>query len=142
MGFKIKLKIFPEIKDAVLFLATPRFLPTVVWTSMIKNPVATQSTIKFEVEKIDIGGGYNSNTGVFTCPSDGYYVFHWSVISTNSTHHCSSAIMKNGVEVIGNEVGGNLATFHMNRNDIAWIKATTDCSLLYNHSSFSGFKLI
>lgn len=143
MRFKIKLNIFfPEIKDAVLFLAIPRLFHTGVWSSMKYNPVATQRTIKFEVEKINIGGGYDSNTGVFTSPSDGYYVFHWSVTSTNSTYHCPSAIMKNGVEVIGNEVGGNLATFHMNRNDRAWIKATTDCTLLYNHSSFSGFKLI
>lgn len=136
MRFKIKLNFFSEIKDAVLFLATPRFVPS-FW-----NFRTTQSTIKFEVEKINIGGGYDSNTGVFTCPSDGYYVFHWSVTSTDINKRCSSAIMKNGVEVIGNEVGGNQATFHMNRNDRAWIKATSDCSLVYNHSSFSGFKLI
>lgn len=139
---KLNWIFFPEIKDAVLFLATPRFFHTAFWTSIIINPVATQSTIKFEVEKINIGGGYNNNTGVFTSPSDGYYVFHWSVTSTNINKRCSSAIMKNGVEVIGNEVGGNQATFHMNRNDRAWIKATSNCSLVYNHSSFSGFKLI
>lgn len=139
---KLSWIFFSEIKDVVLFLAIPRLFHTGVWSSMKYNPVATQRTIKFEVEKINIGGGYDSNTGVFTSPSDGYYVFHWSVTSTNSTYHCPSAIMKNGVEVIGNEVGGNLATFHMNRNDRAWIKATTDCTLLYNHSSFSGFKLI
>lgn len=138
---KLNWIFFPEIKDAVLFLATPRFVRS-FWNFRTNNPVATQSTIKFEVEKINIGGGYDSNTGVFTCPSDGYYVFHWSVTSTDINKRCSSAIMKNGVEVIGNEVGGNQATFHMNRNDRAWIKATSNCSLVYNHSSFSGFKLI
>lgn len=130
-----------NINDAVLFLATPRYSPG-NWNFWNNNPVATQSTIKFEVEKINIGGGYDSNTGVFTCPSDGYYVFHWSVTSTDINKRCSSAIMKNGIEEIGNEVGGNQATFHMNRNDRAWIKATSNCSLVYNHSSFSGFKLI
>lgn len=131
-----------KIKDAVLFLATPRFVRRGFWNFGTKNPVATQSTIKFEVEKINIGGGYDNNTGVFTCPSDGYYVFHWSVTSPDINKRCSSAIMKNGVEVIGNEVGGNQATFHMNRNDRAWIKATSNCTLVYKHSSFSGFKLI
>lgn len=130
-----------KIKDSVLFLAVPRFIRTGFW-NLVLNPVATQSTIKFEVAKINVGGGYDSNTGVFTCPSYGYYVFHWSITSTNSTHHCSSAIMKNGAEVIGNEVGGNQATFHMNRNDRAWIKATSSCNLIAYHSSFSGFKLI
>lgn len=132
------------IKSSVLFLAIPKklFNPS-HWMSHHYNPSATQdNTIIFPLAKINIGGGYDSYTGVFTCPSDGYYVFHWSVTATDNTKRCSSAIIKNGAEIIGNEVGGNQATFHMNRNDRAWIKATSNCTIVPYHSSFSGFKLI
>lgn len=127
---------FSAIKRTVLFLAIPT---KYFWI----YPIATQrNTIKFPLAKINIGGGYDSNTGVFTCPSDGYYIFHWSVTSTDSNKRCSSEIVMNGAEVIGNEIGGNQATFHMNRNDRAWIKATSNCTIVPYHSSFSGFKLI
>lgn len=130
------------IKSSVLFLAIPKKQKIPYWF-VYRNPSATQdNTIIFPLAKINIGGGYDSNTGVFTCPSDGYYVFHWSVTSTDNTKRCSSAIIKNGAEIIGNEVGGNQATFHMNRNDRAWIKATSNCTIVPYHSSFSGFKLI
>lgn len=59
------------------------------------------------MEKINIGGGYDSNIGVFICLFDGYYVFYWSVIFIDINKCCFLVIMKNGVEVIGNEVGGN-----------------------------------
>lgn len=135
------------IKESVLFLAIPKLVTKhFYWPiryNYSANPTTTQSSmIKFPVAKINVGGGYDNNTGVFTCPSNGYYVFHWSVTSTDNTKRCSSAIIKNGVEIIGNEVGGNQATFHMNRNDRAWIKATSDCTIVCYHSSFSGFKLI
>lgn len=136
---------FSAIKESVLFLAIPKLVRKVIYFHLhvIVNPTTTQSAIiKFPVAKINVGGGYDNNTGVFTCPSDGYYVFHWSVTSTDSNKRCSSAIIKNGAEIIGNEVGGNQATFHMNRNDKAWIKATSDCTIVCYHSSFSGFKLI
>lgn len=132
------------IKSSDLFLAIPKKIHS-HWFGfhLYSNPSATQDiTIIFPLAKINIGGGYDINTGVFTCPSDGYYVFHWSVTSTDNTKRCSSAIIKNGAEIIGNEVGGNQATFHMNRNDRAWIKATSNCTIVPYHSSFSGFKLI
>lgn len=130
-----------KIKDVVLFLSIPRESLHLMYVTIY--PQATKgTTISFPRTKMNVGGGYDHNTGVFTCPSDGYYVFHWRVTSSDINKRCSSAIVKNGAEVIGNEFGGNQATFDMNRNDRAWIKATSDCSIVPNYSSFSGFKLI
>lgn len=132
---------FSEIKDVVLFLSIPRESLHLMYVTIY--PQATKgTTISFPRTKMNVGGGYDHSTGVFTCPSDGYYVFHWRVTSSDINKRCSSAIVKNGAEVIGNEFGGNQATFDMNRNDRAWIKATSDCSIVPNYSSFSGFKLI
>lgn len=127
--------LLSEVTNPVIFLADYR---TSVWTT--PPPMTINQGIKFPLVKINVGGGYDNTTGVFTCPSDGYYALHWSVTSTDDRNRCSSAIINNGVEVIGNLVGGSLATFHMNRNDRAWIKATSSCTVV--HSSFSGFKIL
>lgn len=129
--------LLSEVTNPVIFLADYR---TSVWTT--PPPMTINQGIKFPLVKINVGGGYDNTTGVFTCPSDGYYALHWSVTSTDDRNRCSSAIINNGVEVIGNQVGGSLATFHMNRNDRAWIKVTSSCTVVPNHSSFSGFKIL
>lgn len=128
-----------KVTNPVIFLADYR---SSGWWMTTPPPITINQGIKFPLVKINVGGGYDNTTGVFTCPSDGYYALHWSVTSTDDRNRCSSAIIKNGVEVIGNEVGGNLATFLMNRNDRAWIKATSSCTVVPNHSSFSGFKIL
>lgn len=124
--------------DPVIFLAIPfiRF-------SFLFNPNIFKNTVvKFETVQINVGGGYDNNTGIFTSPSGGYYTFHWSVTSADNSYPCSSAIVKNGKEMIGNANGGNLATLHMNTNDRTWIKATMDCSISWYDSSFSAFKIV
>lgn len=129
-----------EVTNPVIFLAVSR--TSGWWLNTPAPPTIKNEGIMFPLVKINVGGGYDNTTGVFTCPSDGYYALHWSVTSTDDRNRCSSAITNNGVEVIGNQVGGNLATFHMNRNDRAWIKATSSCTVVPNHSSFSGFKIL
>ena len=136
--------IFLFIKDSVIFLATPRTVPESYWNMQrqVYPSVAFNSLIKFPEVKINVGGGYDQTTGVFTCPSEGYYIFHWSVTSANHEQTCSSAVLKNGIEIIGNEIGGNLGAFHLNKNDRTWIKAKSNCTIVHDHSSFSGFKII
>lgn len=134
--------IFLFIEDSVIFLAIPRRVTISIWNFKFHQSATSNFLIKFEEVKINVGGGYDQTTGVFTCPSEGYYVFHWSVTSANHEQPCSSAILKNGIEIIWNEIGGNLGAFHLNKNDRTWIKAKSNCSIVSDHSSFSGFKII
>lgn len=123
----------------VVFLA----VPIRTFDFWIGANVVADTVVKFPLVKIDVGGGYDNNTGVFTCPSDGYYVFHWTLSSHDNSKRCFTEIIKNNVVQIGNTDGGNLATFHMNRNDNVWIKSTfTSCNFNGHQSSFSWFKLI
>lgn len=133
-----------EVTNAVIFLAIPEdgINNVGIWSFKTRPNIVSNDVVKFPLIKLNVGGGYDNNTGVFTCPSDGYYAVHWSVATTDDSNRCSSAVMKNGVAMIGNEIGGNLATFHMNRNDRAWIRATSNCTVLSYHSSFSGFKIL
>jgi len=41
----------------------------------------TETTIDFTTERYDIGGDFDSTTGIFTAPSDGIYTFSWGVWS-------------------------------------------------------------
>ena len=43
--------------------------------------VAEGATIAFDSERFDVSGNYDSTTGVFTCPQDGYYFFSLTVYS-------------------------------------------------------------
>lgn len=142
--FKMPLNFtFSEIEDSVIFIAIGKSSP-VWWFSHFytsSSSYTSSETIKFPVLKLNVGGGYNNNTGVFTSPSEGYYVFHWAVTSINEKH-CSSAIAKNGEEIAWSEDGANLATLHLNKYDRTWIKTTLNCTLIFKHSSFYGFKII
>lgn len=123
----------------VVFLAVPNR----VFDFWYGTNVVADAVVKFPLVKINVGGGYNQNTCVFTCPSDGYYVFHWTLSSHDNSKRCLTEIIKNNEVQTGNADGGNLATFHMNRNDKVWIKSTsTSCNFNGHQSSFSGFKLI
>ncbi|XP_052095441.1 adiponectin-like [Mytilus californianus] len=50
----------------------------------------------FDVTKTNQGSGYNSHTGVFTCPKSGMYVFVW-VIRIYSGEHSTELMINNSV---------------------------------------------
>ena len=62
-------------------------------------------TVVFETVKLNLGGGYDGTTGVFTCPTDGVYIFSTSIMTYHGTQtdvektRVHTAIMKNGEEI-------------------------------------------
>ncbi|XP_053393542.1 complement C1q tumor necrosis factor-related protein 7-like [Mercenaria mercenaria] len=53
------------------------------------------------------GSAYNNNSGMFTCPTDGLYVFYFSV-STNGVHQVVAKLVVDGT----NQVDAISVTFH------------------------------
>ncbi|KAI9535836.1 hypothetical protein NQZ68_040157 [Dissostichus eleginoides] len=53
--------------------------------------------LKFATVLINEGGGYRADTGIFTCPRDGFYHFSMHV-SVSGLGEC--AIYKNGQKVV------------------------------------------
>ncbi|XP_022300645.2 uncharacterized protein LOC111108853 [Crassostrea virginica] len=41
------------------------------------------TALKFDNVRLNKGGGYDPNTGIFTAPEDGVYSFAWSFLSNN-----------------------------------------------------------
>ncbi|WAR31321.1 C1QL4-like protein [Mya arenaria] len=79
--------------------------PPVAFFATMSSVIASSSsrqTIVFNNVVTDVGGGYNSGTGVFIVPVDGLYVFSTTVmvdLSTSTTHAIFN-IKKNGNDVV------------------------------------------
>ncbi|KAK3105058.1 hypothetical protein FSP39_016358 [Pinctada imbricata] len=98
------------------------------------------------------GGAYDSNTGIFTCPSPGAYVFTWSSMSGRDSEECAVYIVHNGVKLMesdsdneGNhqyEVASNTITLVLVKGDRVWIQTTHGNNCMgYPYTGFSGWKI-
>lgn len=112
------------------------------WLLKILFNIVFNDVVKFLLIKLNVGGGYDNNIGVFMCLLDGYYVVYWSVVMIDDSNWCFLVVMKNGVVMIGNEIGGNLVIFYMNRNDRVWIKVILNCIVFFYYLLFFGFKIL
>ncbi|CAG2202841.1 C1QL [Mytilus edulis] len=80
-----------------------RFTAFYAYMSKIDVSPGNGHTLKFDVVKTNINGGYNPSSGVFTVPTDGVYVFTFS-IRLHSGDYGAYEIVKNA-EVEGVAVG-------------------------------------
>ncbi|XP_063431084.1 caprin-2-like [Mytilus trossulus] len=90
----------------------------------------------FDTTKANEGSVYNSNTGVFTCPKTGMYVFVW-VIRMVTAEHSTELMINNSVHGStflrakkGDEgsVSGTVVA-HVSKGDTVYVR---------NHSAYAG----
>ncbi|XP_052065240.1 complement C1q tumor necrosis factor-related protein 2-like [Mytilus californianus] len=93
----------------------------------------------FDVMKTNQGGGYNSHTGVFTCPKTGTYVFVW-VVRLGSAYHSFELMINNSVygstHLYNNGTGGSVSgtvVAHVSKGESVYVRA---------HSSYKGSGVI
>ena len=102
------------------------------------------------------GGAYDGSTGVFTCPSNGVYVFTWTVMTRNNKNSCFAYLSINGTTQtlaafadlgsIKTDYSYTQSTMtravHLSAGDRVWVY-TSRCPYLYSspYSAFSGWKL-
>jgi hypothetical protein len=85
-------------------------------------------TLVFPHVVYSIGGGYDPNTGVFTAPVDGHFVFFVNVQSSGSKFIYTYLVLNGTVKVttmayIGNySAGSNLAVLRLQKGDRVWVK--------------------
>ncbi|XP_062579023.1 multimerin-2-like [Saccostrea cucullata] len=103
----------------------------------------------------NVGGGYNPNTGIFTAPVVGDYVFYVTIQSHGSNEididivlNGSSKVRAEAYTYSANErydVGTNLVTLQLQKGDTVWVRYYSGTGY-YTHSdvpttTFSGFLL-
>lgn len=102
---------------------------------------------------LNSGSAYDANTGIFTAPKKGTYVFTWTMLSAQGKHFHTTVVL-NGMVMGYNFVDGRTGNSHnasgtssaiikMKKNDKVWIRT-------YNRfgefayktwASFSGYRL-
>jgi len=110
--------------------------------------------IKFNIVELNKGGGYNPETGLFTAPITGYYMFDAFTSSIYNTHHVMVGFYKNGTRyqpsMMPNEVTGGVNSLkNPTGSIIANLEAgdTFSVNLIYGWidaaypSGFTGFYL-
>lgn len=120
------------------------------------NPGRHQTLI-FDIAKTNVGSAYNTNSGLFTSPQHGIYVFSWTIssdkngfvfseIEINSTPFGS--ILTNSQEISDEHTSTGIVVAEVNQGDVVYIRTNPNASVVgkilsnVNHrTSFSGWKI-
>ncbi|XP_062591336.1 multimerin-2-like [Saccostrea cucullata] len=105
------------------------FTAGVTTTSTVWN----SGTLVFNKVINNVGGGYNPNTGIFTAPLNGDYVFYVSIQSYSNDYSIYIDIVLNGSSKVramayklnsndGYETGTNMVTLRLQQGDTVWVK--------------------
>ncbi|XP_045182698.2 otolin-1-A-like [Mercenaria mercenaria] len=120
-----------------------------------QSHISLGTTIKFDKLHVNDGSGYNSQTGIFTAPETGVYMFSYFLGHGNGPAQAWLALMHNGQKINGavtdtfhvNEdlQGGNLAVFRVDAGDRVWIESWHQNDAYidgpYGFTTFSGVYL-
>lgn len=126
---------------------------------MAKNSVALQnlpskSVVVFNSAITNLGNGYNSYTGIFTAPSNGVYVFSWTILGQQWKKFYTELTL-NGNVVARNYVsavnvqdhpsGSQNVVLEIKKDDKVLVRVQAGHKGQYMYadgwSSFSGYKL-
>ena len=61
------------------------------------TPTAGQ-TVQFSTELLDIGGGYDTSTSVYTAPQSGTYTFTWTIRIYNKNKYETALVVNTAVK--------------------------------------------
>ncbi|KAK1798880.1 hypothetical protein P4O66_007161 [Electrophorus voltai] len=118
------------------------------------GPVNTVMTLIYRHVITNIGSAYNPNTGIFTAPVKGVYMFNmFSYAYANDKHPVTTALMKNGQQVLrahGHQVGphvvntSNGASLLLDIGDVVYVQLVENKVIFDHtncHSTFTGYLL-
>ncbi|XP_052802965.1 complement C1q subcomponent subunit B-like [Mya arenaria] len=113
-------------------------------------------TLKFNKVLVNDGTGYSPNTGAFTCPEGGTYMFTFVIGQRDANHYMWAELVLNSANVIDAAVdtyhqyqdlqGGNTVILKLKQGDEVWVDAThsgshVEGSTTLRLSTFTGLYL-
>jgi hypothetical protein len=127
----------------------------------------TESMIRFEIERVNIGNAMDLRTGIFTSPRPGTYFFSFSGIGEHSHLHKEPVSMYIGLLLNGRIIGSDFteettsyyhsvkrgplsiqSTLKLNEGDEVWLRIYRSQGYIYlledgdkHFSHFTGFML-
>lgn len=132
------------------------YLDRVAFSAALSKDVTSttpQEKLIYDTVITNIGNGFDPKTGEFTVPSDGLYVFHWTVL-THPGKVYDTELVVNGVAKRRNAAdagggksfnsGSSMVTLPLQKGDKVWIRkySTLGNKLHGNYwPGFSGFKI-
>ncbi|KAK3102179.1 hypothetical protein FSP39_009402 [Pinctada imbricata] len=120
--------------------------------SKIENWKADDKIVFGDVTLND-GNGYNNQTGVFTAPYDGIYVFEWTILTYPGKYFCldfmvnnkSAAITQNRLSGSSHPGVSSSVVVKLQKDDKTWLESYKSYVGQYAHGDgwtyLSGFKL-
>ncbi|BFZ00520.1 hypothetical protein BsWGS_03559 [Bradybaena similaris] len=115
-----------------------------------EKSIAVGETVKFTNVITNIGDGYDSATGVFTAPREGYYVFHFYGL-TGYGQRINLSLYQNEIPRVMaygyssyHVVGGNAVGLKLKQADRVYVKCLMEVSTLHNtgerhFATFTGY---
>ncbi|KAK3090060.1 hypothetical protein FSP39_008887 [Pinctada imbricata] len=130
--------------------------PVVTFTATTSRNIWTTywdrlRVVIFDYVITNVGGAYNSTSGIFTAPGSGNYCFSWTTLTLNG-YSFESKLYRNGFEVYplyshanakqdDLDSSSNLVSLSLSKGDRIWIVYISGGFLDTGASSFSGWKL-
>ncbi|XP_070194658.1 complement C1q tumor necrosis factor-related protein 3-like [Littorina saxatilis] len=115
--------------------------------------VAPKGVFHFDVVPYNIGNGYSTNSGIFTAPFSGVYVFIVNIMITNDESYIQVAIDKSGTPLAETHADSSNAdtwnkgmthvTVHLTEGEQVWVRQNDGGTGIFGEwwTTFTGFLL-
>uniref|UniRef100_A0AAY4DGS0 C1q domain-containing protein n=1 Tax=Denticeps clupeoides TaxID=299321 RepID=A0AAY4DGS0_9TELE len=122
----------------------------VAFYAALKEQFSKDDILKFTDVITNLGGGYDSSTGKFTCPSPGVYHFSYRVMKMGSrlkTELVLNTVVASAAAVdrLNSETAANSAVLKLNKGDQVFVRLQSSDGTLVDtvnrYSTFSGHLL-
>ena len=142
---------FVCMHSSISFISDKKTAFSIYWTPITYS--TTRKVLKFSSTKLNIGGKYNTTSGIFTCEHGGMYVFVLNIYRRYASGNSVGChIIKNGITDLayanapeyseGNYNGGSgSAVVHLDPGETVAVGDCIGNDNVSNVSSFMGFLL-